>query len=61
MPSKKKFLKPVTGAVPDPIRKRLVVIALQDRRSLSQVVRIALEEFVGRRKDAEAELVERAS
>jgi predicted transcriptional regulator len=52
MSTKKAQLQPISGAVPQPVRKRLVEIAKKDRRPLSQVVRIALEEFVERRRSA---------
>lgn len=46
------ILKPLTATVSPETRKRLQEIAKAEHRNLSQVVRIALDEFLSRRKAA---------
>jgi predicted transcriptional regulator len=45
-------MKTVAAAVPPPLVTRLRLIAREERRSLSQIIRVALEEFTERRKSA---------
>ena len=47
-----KPLKPISGAIPAAIHRRLLALAREERRSVSQLVRIAIEEFVQRRRAA---------